>query len=264
MTQPAAARVRGATAGPGAPGASSSAGAPGPGTDAVLDQLGAPEGEAGRGREVLVLVEDLAQRARVTAALSGRYDVARPERLLDWVRARRPHVLLVTDDGERAARARRVVAEVAPEAGYVVLVAEPTPERYRTLLATCTAVLPASSPEPDLVLAVAGAWRALTCLPLAAARMLSGAHGAGPRAVLSARDIVWLRALADGVTVGSLARTAGYSQREMYRLLAALYARLGADTRTEALLRADRAGLLTTDPPVPTGRGADHLQGAGS
>jgi len=154
-----------------------------------------------------------------------------------------------------------VVAEVAPEAGYVVLVDDPTPDTYRKLLATCTAVLPASSPDQDVVVAVASAWRALTCLPIEAARALSGADGVG-RVTLSARDIAWLRALADGVTVGSLARASGYSQREMYRLLAAVYARLGADSRTEALLRADRAGLLATDTPVAPAHGADRPRGA--
>lgn len=215
--------------------------------------------------EVLVLVSDGAHRTRLAGALeSNRYSVARPERVLDWVRTRRPHVLLVTDDGEKATRARQLVAEVAPEAGSVVLVTDPTPDKYRTLLATCTAVLPASSPEQDVVHAVAGAWRALTCLPVTAARVLSGAvesngHGEIP---VSPREVMWLRALADGVTVGSLARSSGYSQREMYRLLAALYARLGADNRTDALLRADRAGLLATDSPVPLKRGADRPQGA--
>ena len=179
--------------------------------------------------------------------------MARPERLLDWVQSRRPHVLLVTDDGERASRAREVVSQAAPEAGYVVLVHEPTPEKYRRLLATCAAVLPASSPDDDVVVAVAGAWRALTTLPTAAARTLSGAHHGEPVAV-TPREAAWLRALADGVTVASLARASGYSQREMYRLLAAVYARLGTDNRTDALLRADRAGLLAPRP-LPLGRG---------
>lgn len=204
--------------------------------------------------EVLVLLTEPVRRGQVTAALEGRsYGVARPEGVLEWVRRRRPHVLVVTDDGERANRARRLVLEAAPEASFVVLVDDPTPERYRALLATCTAVLPSSSSDEDVVVAVAGAWRALTCLPTPVARMLSGADGARTVA-LSARDVTWLRALADGTTVGSLARASGYSQREMYRLLAALYARLGAETRTEALLKADRAGLLATDAPVPAER----------
>ncbi|HEX8630188.1 MAG TPA: hypothetical protein VF755_18680, partial [Catenuloplanes sp.] len=66
------------------------------------------------------------------------------------------------------------------------------------------------------------------------------------------REVSWLRALVDGVTVASLARAVGYSQREMYRVLASLYARLGADNRTGALLHADRWGLLTPSG-VPVG-----------
>jgi DNA-binding CsgD family transcriptional regulator len=53
-----------------------------------------------------------------------------------------------------------------------------------------------------------------------------------------------LRHLADSGTVASLARTVGYSEREMYRLLGGVYARLGASNRTEALLLAERWGLL--------------------
>lgn len=214
-------------------------------------------------QEILVLMTDRDLRLRVTSALERRrYQVARPERLLEWVAARRPHVLLVTDDGERAAQAREAVTRAAPEAASVVLIDQPTPEKYRTLLATCTAVLPASSSESDVAVAVAGAWRALSCLPVSAARALSGGSNGQAPVALSARDVLWLRALADGVTVGSLARTAGYSQREMYRLLAALYSRLGASSRTEALLRADRAGLLATDVLVRPDRGADRPQGA--
>ncbi|WP_432482231.1 hypothetical protein [Kineococcus esterisolvens] len=54
----------------------------------------------------------------------------------------------------------------------------------------------------------------------------------------------WLRMLGQGGTVAAVARSASYSEREMYRLLAKLYRRLGAETRTEALLRAADWGLL--------------------
>ena len=54
----------------------------------------------------------------------------------------------------------------------------------------------------------------------------------------------WLRWLAGGKTVASLAVAACYSEREMYRLLRKLYTRLGASGRTEALLAAQRYGLL--------------------
>jgi hypothetical protein len=44
--------------------------------------------------------------------------------------------------------------------------------------------------------------------------------------------------------VARLAATVGYSERMMFRLLADLYARLGADNRTRALMRARDEGWL--------------------
>lgn len=80
------------------------------------------------------------------------------------------------------------------------------------------------------------------------ARALTRTPGRGspPRLVVAER--AWLRELAQGSTVTALARTAGYSEREMYRLLAKLYTRLAATGRTEALLAAERWGLLDPDP----------------
>lgn len=82
-----------------------------------------------------------------------------------------------------------------------------------------------------------------TLLPLHVARALSRRR-AGTPPQLQRHERHYLRRLADGGTVASLARAAGYSEREMYRLLSAVYARLGATNRTEALLLAERWGLL--------------------
>jgi DNA-binding NarL/FixJ family response regulator len=209
--------------------------------------------------EVVVLFSDPAVRARVRQGLERHgYRVVQPERLLEWVTSRRPHVLVVAGDDERATRARTAVSRLAPEAACVVLTDDPAPGRYRELLATSTAVLPVSASEDDVAVAVAGAWRDLTCLPAAAARTLTGeAAGAAP-VTLTPREVAWLRSLADGTTVAGLARSAGYSSREMYRLLAALYTRLGTTNRTEALLRADRYGLLAVGAP---GQGAGSSGG---
>ena len=54
----------------------------------------------------------------------------------------------------------------------------------------------------------------------------------------------WLRALAAGATVHQLAERIGYSEREMYRLLRAVYDRLGVPNRTQALVWATRQGIL--------------------
>lgn len=61
---------------------------------------------------------------------------------------------------------------------------------------------------------------------------------------LEPREREWLRQLGEGCTVASLARSAAYSEREVYRLLSRTYHRLGASNRTDALLRAERWGLL--------------------
>ena len=61
---------------------------------------------------------------------------------------------------------------------------------------------------------------------------------------LGPTEVQWLRRLGTGVTVAALAQEAAYSEREMYRLLARIYQGLGARTRTQALLIAQRCGLL--------------------
>jgi DNA-binding NarL/FixJ family response regulator len=86
-----------------------------------------------------------------------------------------------------------------------------------------------------------------TLMPRDIARTLCRPRN-GPPPQLSPREREWLLRLADSWTVGGLARRAGYSEREMYRLLADVYARLGASNRTEALLFADRWGLLEREP----------------
>jgi DNA-binding NarL/FixJ family response regulator len=87
-----------------------------------------------------------------------------------------------------------------------------------------------------------------TLLPRQIAKALCRQQ-AGPVPQLLPRERDWLRHLADSGTVASLARTVGYSEREMYRLLGGVYARLGASNRTEALLLAERWGLLEGDAP---------------
>jgi DNA-binding NarL/FixJ family response regulator len=72
-------------------------------------------------------------------------------------------------------------------------------------------------------------------------RRRSGVGEIGP---LAPRELGWMRALARGRPVATLARAEGYSEREMYRKLRAVYAKLGAPSRTEALLALARARLL--------------------
>lgn len=211
-----------------------------------------------------MLLAPPSENRRVAVALQrAGYRPVTPTSVLDWA-ARQEHTLLLTTDSDRSLAVLRSVIDAGADPRAIVLVQGPGSDRYRTLFRHCTSALPAGSADDDIVLAVRAAHRALSCLPTAAARALTGAREQQTPA-LTDNERRWLRALAENVTVASLARASGYSQREMYRVLAELYSRLGVTTRTEALLRADRLGLLQTPasvvpqprrtaPTAPTGR----------
>lgn len=73
--------------------------------------------------------------------------------------------------------------------------------------------------------------------------LVTGRGGRAPRGLVpSAEQIDWLRRLSDGWTVARLALDTGYSERAMYRLLRALYQRIGVSTRLEAIVLAHDKG----------------------
>lgn len=63
-------------------------------------------------------------------------------------------------------------------------------------------------------------------------------------AIVDDTEAGWLRSLGGGETVAALADRIGYSERETYRLLGALYEKIGVTNRTEAIIWATRHGLL--------------------
>lgn len=100
--------------------------------------------------------------------------------------------------------------------------------------------------EPDeVVFALTAAMEAKTVLPADIAHELAvGTRSSKPKVKLEERDEDWLQRLAAGSTVADLAEQSGYSTREMFRILANLYRRMGVRTRTEALITASRWGIV--------------------
>lgn len=98
--------------------------------------------------------------------------------------------------------------------------------------------------EPEQV--VAAVLAALDGMVLMSSESLAGMIGHHPHAgvELSEEEAEWLTALARGATVVHLADDFGYSERAMFRRLHELYTRLGVSNRTEALVTAQRLGLL--------------------
>lgn len=152
-----------------------------------------------------------------------------------------PVVVVVPETGVPAVLP---AAPAVPRHAVVVLVERATPEGCAAALrAGVTGVITVAD-DPDRVVAVLrSAARGDTVLPRAVVQALCRPATLPPPS-LTVVEQAWLRRLASGGTVAGLARACGYSEREMYRRLSSVYLRLGAHTRTEALLLAERFGLL--------------------
>ena len=179
------------------------------------------------------------------------YVVHLPSDVVTWAAEATGRKVAVTTDTDESLFALDAVRTVAPDVVSVALVEEATLPGYTRALPHCTAAVPLHAELDDVLAAIRAAQNGFTLLPVDVARILSArGETSGEPPQLSERELAWLRALADNVTVLSLARASGYSEREMYRLLSALYERLGTSTRTSALLQADRLGLLRSTVPT--------------
>jgi DNA-binding NarL/FixJ family response regulator len=144
----------------------------------------------------------------------------------------------------------------APEAVVVALLPDPTPGAYReTLCAGATSAIDHHAPLDRIIVVLQAALAGDARLPAPVAQAIAagrGAQGAAGGSCVSPTEVGWLRLLAQGTHVVDLAREAGYSERAMYRLLGQLFERMSVANRHEAILRADRWGLLEpASAPAP-------------
>jgi DNA-binding NarL/FixJ family response regulator len=137
-------------------------------------------------------------------------------------------------------------ARLPSSPAVVVIEPDPSTATYALALrAGARTLLDGDAPVEIVVEAVRAALRGWTLLPSRIAQELCSKS--------SCRDVtreldVWeidcLKALAAGMTIARLADRAGYSEREMYRRLHRLYWRLDAKSRTDAIVKAARLGLV--------------------
>lgn len=133
----------------------------------------------------------------------------------------------------------------AMAAVVVLVLARARPQDCATALQHGATGLITQDTDPhDAAVAVQLALRKQTVLPRELVRALWCPCGP-PAPDLSAAERQWLQVLAAGGTVSGLAQRQASPEGEMYRRLSALYTRLGASNRTEALLAAHTHGLLT-------------------
>lgn len=133
------------------------------------------------------------------------------------------------------------------EASLVVVLVDGSVTSFAKVLDAGAAGVADRAAAPEVIVAaVEAAARGDVVLPRRIAKSLAEGRGADlPSIDPQARR--WLSALARGVTVAQVAAASGYSEREMFRRLHDLYRVLGAETRTEALLAAERLGLLRAE-----------------
>ncbi|MEV0622017.1 hypothetical protein AB0I81_52480 [Nonomuraea sp. NPDC050404] len=169
-----------------------------------------------------------------------------PEDVLQWASAPGVPLVLLTVEHDRDWAGLRDLLRVRPEAIVVIVLSDATSNAYvRAVAAGAVGVLPRDASPAMVRDVVRAAVSGSSLLPVDVLRTLvAGGAPEQPPRLLSDGEIEWLRRLADGMTVARLAELVGYSERMMYRLLSGLYARLGAGSRTKALMRARDEGWL--------------------
>lgn len=172
-----------------------------------------------------------------------------------WAKARTGGVLVLSLDlPEALTRIRRLKA-IDPDLIVVGLLEAPGTSSVRLALQSgADGVTDRDAPPAEVARAVLATLDGHLTLPLQIAReLLTEAAVSTSTLPISETEVTWLRMLADGATVPAVARSAGRSERDMFRLLRRLYSRLEVTSRTEAILKAGQAGLLgdRTAPPEP-------------
>jgi DNA-binding NarL/FixJ family response regulator len=177
---------------------------------------------------------------------SNRYAFERVEDIANWTRGHPAPVLLVDirDDDDL-----KVVVDVTtdhPDSVVVALIDDVSTESVSATFASgASAAISRDSAPADVVFALEAALSGNTVLPLSIAKLLAATRrGSSEPARIGAEELRWLQAFARGATVAGVGEEAGYSEREMYRRLKRLYAKLGVRSRTEALLKVSRLGWI--------------------
>lgn len=138
------------------------------------------------------------------------------------------------------------VLSVRELAMVVVLVDDASPDGFASVLRRRAFPVPRNADVNEIVEAVDCALHDVVRIPAKVAGGLAdrALYGHGEPLLLVEAELEWMTDLARGQTVTDVAHTAGYSERAMYRRLAAIYRKLGVPNRSLAIARLARAGLI--------------------
>lgn len=175
------------------------------------------------------------------------YQVDYPIRAGEWVLGSGERLLVhdrrtADDIGaiQRLIRSRRGLLVVA-------LIEQATEHAFQQAFrAGCAGAVWWDAPMETIMEVIEAAAREIALLPSAIARQMAAASAQTPP------DTVWLseiektalRLLAGGAKTNQIADDCGYSEREIFRMLADLYTRMGVANRSQAIATVARWGLL--------------------
>jgi DNA-binding NarL/FixJ family response regulator len=169
------------------------------------------------------------------------YETEAPDDLLAWVRDEQTRAVVITVGCDADWHLLEALNRSPAEVIVVALLDQMSVAgSVRAFRAGAACVMARDTSPSALREAFGAAVRGQSLMPVKVLRALIDSVAEEP----SADERRWLRELAQGTTVGRLASEVGYSERMMFRLLRDLYTRLGADNRTEALVRAQAQGWL--------------------
>ena len=187
-------------------------------------------------------------RQGVSTVLSAAGHVVKtPNDLLAWSRRGHDGLVLLTLDTDASWEALQRLRAATDEYPVIAMITEESVAiGARAVRAGVRSVLPRGVSGPVLTRTVEATAEGQAVLPSGVMAALLSGVGSAERAdsVLTAEQQLWLRHLADGMTVAQLAEQIGYSERAMFRLLKAVYRQLGARTRIQAIVRAQEQGWL--------------------
>jgi DNA-binding NarL/FixJ family response regulator len=167
--------------------------------------------------------------------------------LVATVQTYRPDVLL-WDLGWNPLSSARLLAELSNGLPPVLALLADGEAVAQVWMADVRGLLPRATSGEALAVALAAVAQGLVILDPALAHLLTA--GAGSRSAvtplepLTSRELEVLRGLADGVANKEIARRLAISEHTVKFHVNAIMGKLGAQSRTEAVVRATRAGVI--------------------
>lgn len=157
-------------------------------------------------------------------------------------------ILLALERGEPLPLPLALPPDAAGREPAVVVLGDEATARWaqRAIRGGARGALPRTATGDQIAAAVAAAAAGLLVLPAPDSAPLArpALHAAGPAPTLTPREAEVLAMLAEGLANRAIAARLGISEHTVKTHLGALFAKLGVDSRTEAVASAARLGLV--------------------